>query len=276
MHRTLITSALLLATLTTLVGCDKVQARVELKKGNAFYKDEAYASALKQFQEGLRLDPDATFAWRSVGLTALALYRPGDESAKNVEYGRTATDAFEKYLADYPDDQKVRDYLLSTYVNAKQYDKALAYLDRRTQEAPAEAAGAQKLKVQILTQAGRLEDAWAMVQKTPGAGQAEALYTIGVNAWSKVYNDPTLDTINRTELVDLGLKALDEALQKKPDYFEAMVYTNLLLRQKANLQSDANLRAQYIAQADEWKAKAQDLAARNKKLAAEKAAAAKS
>jgi tetratricopeptide (TPR) repeat protein len=270
MHKNLTTLALLLLLLP-LAGCDKVQARVELKKGNALYKDEAYAAALKQFQEGLRLDPGATFAWRSVGLTALALYKPGDETPQNVEYGRVATDAFEKYLEDYPDDDKIREYLLTTYVNAKQYDQAIAYLDRRAQEAPAQANNIQQLKVTILTQAGRLEDAWQMVQSSPGAAQAESLYTIGVNAWSKVYNDPALDTAQRTALVDLGLEALKQAMAKKREYFEAMVYTNLLYRQKANLQSDPTLRAEYLDQASQWQQRA--LALRNKRLEEEKKAA---
>ena len=270
MHKTLTTLALFLAVLP-LAGCDKVQARVELKKGNVLYKDEAYAAALKQFQEGLRLDPGATFAWRSVGLTALALYKPGDETPKNVEYGRTATDAFEKYLADYPDDEKIREYLLTTYVNAKEFDRAMQYLDRRAQEAPAEAANIQRLKVTILTQAGRLEDAWQMVQSTPGAAQAEALYTIGVNAWSKVFNDPTLDTAQRAQLVDLGLEALQRAMQKKAEYFEAMVYTNLMYREKAKLTSDPVQRAAFLEQANEWQQKA--LVLRKKKLEEEKKAA---
>jgi tetratricopeptide (TPR) repeat protein len=271
MHRTLTVSALVLLALPTLVGCNKVQARVELKKGNSLYKDEAYTAALKQFQEGLRLDPGATFAWRSVGLTALALYRPGDDSPKNVEYGKTATDAFEKYLADYPDDQKVRDYLLSTYIAAKRYDDALAYLDRRAAEAPAEAGGIQNLKVQIFTQSGRLQEAWQMVQKTRGPQQAEALYTIGVSAWDKAYNDPTLDAVSRAQIVDLGLQALDQSVKLKPDYFEATVYTNLLYREKAKLQTDPGLRAEYLAKADEWQQKA--LALRKKKLDQDKAAA---
>ena len=272
MHKTLTTLAVLLVALPTLAGCNKVQARVELKKGNVLYKDEAYAAALKQFQEGLRLDPAATFAWRSVGLTALALYKPGDVSPKNEEFAKTATEAFEKYLADYPDDNKVREYLLTTYVNDKRYDDALAYLDRRAQEAPAEAENIQKLKVTILTQAGRLEDAWTMVQNAPATAQAESLYTIGVNAWSKVYNDPTIDVANRSRLVELGLQALDQAMKKKDEYFEAMVYTNLLYRQKANLQTDPTLKAEYLAKADEWQQRA--IALRKKKQATDKAPAA--
>ena len=266
MHKTLTLPALVLLVLPTLAGCNKVAARVELKKGNELYKNEQYSEALKQFQLGLERDPDATFAWRSVGLTALALYRPGDESPKNVQYGKTATEAFEKYLADYPRDQKVRDYLLSTYVNSKRYNEALAYLDRRSQEAPLELSNIQQMKLNVLTQAGRLDDAWAFVKQHPEAAKPETYYTLGVAAWDKSYHDSSLDLPTRTQLIDNGLEALGKALTMKPEYFEAMVYTNLLYREKAKIQTDANLRTEYTAKADEFQQKA--LALRKKTMPA--------
>ncbi len=254
---------LLLLALPALTGCNKLEARVQLKKGNELYHNESYTQALEVFQKGLQLDPDATFAWRSVGLTALALFKPGDDSPKNVGYGKTATDAFEKYLIDYPNDKKVRDYLLSTYVNAKRYDEALAYIDRRSQEAPAELPDAGKVKVNILLQAGKLEDAWKLIQQQPASqSKAEALCSIGVTAWGKSYNDATIDHDTREHLVDVGLQSVDQALKIKPDYFEAMVYNNLLFREKAKMEVDPNLRLQYLSQANEWQQKA--LASRKK------------
>jgi tetratricopeptide (TPR) repeat protein len=260
-----------LAVLPALMGCNKLQARVEMKKGNEEYRNESYTKALDQFQKGLKLDPDATFAWRSVGLTALALYRPGDDSPKNVQYGKTATDAFEHYLRDYPNDKKVREYLLSTYVNAKRYDEALAYIDRRALEAPEELPEAGKVKVNILLQAGKLEDAQKLIEQMPPSQQkAEALCSIGVAAWGKSYNDATLDHVTREHLVDVGLQAVDQALKIKPEYFEAMVYNNLLFREKAKMEIDANLRLQYMNQANEWQQKA--LALRKKTAGAKPAA----
>ncbi|HEX7184489.1 MAG TPA: hypothetical protein VF756_21870 [Thermoanaerobaculia bacterium] len=272
MHRrTSILLALLLVA-PFLGGCDKVRARVELKKGNAFYQQESYNKALTQFQEGLELDPGATFAWRSVGLTALALYRPGDLTPQNVEYGRVAIDAFEKYLVDYPDDTKVQEYLMTTYVNAKKYDDALTYIDRRIQSYPEEKQLLERYKVTILTQAGRLGQAAQMAQNAPREQRPEMLYTIGVTAWDKSYNDPSLSPEAREQVVETGLTALKQALDIKPEYFEAMAYYNLLFREKAKLTSDPLKREEYLNNANEWAKKATELRKRQTAQAAKPAA----
>ncbi|MBV8201536.1 MAG: tetratricopeptide repeat protein, partial [Acidobacteria bacterium] len=90
MRRSLVLAVLTLLALPLLAGCQRLQARVELKKGNSLYQQEQYSNALLAYQKGLQLDPADTFAWRSIGLSALALYRPGDDTPKNLQYARTA------------------------------------------------------------------------------------------------------------------------------------------------------------------------------------------
>jgi tetratricopeptide (TPR) repeat protein len=273
MHRpTTYLLALLLLT-PALTGCNKVRARVELKKANALYQQESYSKALPQFQRGIELDPGATFAWRSVGLTALALYRPGDADKQNREYERVAIDAFEKYLADYPDDSRIHEYLLTMYVNSKQYDKALAYIDQQMQATPEKAGELEGMKVNILTQSGRLEQAAQLAQRVPRERRPEILYTVGVSAWDKSFHDPSLDPVTRGKLVDLGLASIKQALDIRPEYFEAMVYYNLLFREKAKLVTDPFQRQTYIDQATEWQQKAVEL--RKKTQAAQQAEQAK-
>jgi tetratricopeptide (TPR) repeat protein len=80
-----------------LSGCSKIKARSEMKEGNRYYKDEAYKDALAQFQKSLVLDPSLAPAWRSVGLAAMALYRPGNDSPETVKYATTAIEAFKNY-----------------------------------------------------------------------------------------------------------------------------------------------------------------------------------
>jgi tetratricopeptide (TPR) repeat protein len=270
MHRSKVVLAVALLALPLLAGCNKLQARAAFKEGNALYQQEQYRQALRQFQKGLELDPDATFAWRSVGLTALALFRPGDESPENQRYAELAIEAFENYLEDYPDNAKVREYLLTIYVQGKRFDDALAYLDRNGD--PTDPAVA-RAKVNILTQAQRYEEAWRVAQRAAATEQPQMLYTIGVATWDQAYRNPALNFEQRNKVVDVGLAALKRALAIKPDYFEAMAYYNLLFREKAKLETDGARRLEYLAQADHWMKKAIEL--RNKQQEAEKKAAKK-
>ncbi|HSU82643.1 MAG TPA: tetratricopeptide repeat protein [Thermoanaerobaculia bacterium] len=272
MQRTLVVSVAALLVLP-LAGCGKIQARAELKKGNSYYTQEQYAKALDYYKQGLQHDPDATFAWRSVGYSALALYRPGDNDPKNQQYATTAIDAFEKYLAENPDDTKIEDYLMATYVNAEKYNEALSFIDRRIQERPAEAGKLEQARVNILTKADRLDEAFKMADKLQGADKAKTLYAIGSTAWDKVYHDPgKLDADGKTRLINLGLDALKQALAVDPNYVEAMVYNGLLYREKSKIDTDGAERLADETTAHDWTEKAKAAMAARKKAADQQAA----
>jgi tetratricopeptide (TPR) repeat protein len=253
-----------LCAIAVLVGgCNKFKARVELKQGNAFYESESYKEALAQFQKGLAIDPGATFAWRSVGLSAMALHRPGVEGEENEQYANTAVDAFTKYLKDYPKDQKVEEYLTTVLINSNRWDEALARLDKTARERPDD-ADVNRAIVTTLLKAGRLEDALAKA-RTPGAKpDAQLLYGIGVAAWGKSYGDPTLDATTRTKVVDLGLDATKQSLDLDPEFFDAMAYYNLLFREKAKLATTFEDAEKLNAEADRWLKKALELREREK------------
>jgi tetratricopeptide (TPR) repeat protein len=253
-----------LLVVAPLVGCNKIQARIELKKGNKFYKDEMYKDALKQFQEGLQLDPAATFAWRSVGLTAMALFKPGVTSAENTKYADLAIDAFQKYLADYPQDRKVEEYLVGMWVNSAQYDKAITYLMKQRQDQP-ENTKFNSAIVNVMIKASRFQDALNFVDNY-GRHDPQLYYMIETQAWSRSYNDPTVTLEDRKQIVDIGLEAAQKAVDARADYMEAMVYYNLLYREKAKLTLDPKEQDALKAKADEWRDKA--LAIRDKQKAA--------
>lgn len=260
MHKCSIAIAVTLLMLPA-AGCNKFKARIQLKQGNEYYANEEYKQALGEFQKGLESDPEATFAWRSVGLSALAMFKPGDESPANQDLARVATEAFEKYLADPENaaDQKVKDYLLSMYINSKQYDKALAFVDQEAQTDPTKAGDAMRSKINILNQADRYDEAVKLGMAFEGKDAPEILYTLGVSAWDKSYNDPKYSLVEREHIVDLGLGATDKALKIKPDYFEAMAYYNLLYREKAKMTTDPAARQAFLDKATEWMQKAIEL-----------------
>jgi tetratricopeptide (TPR) repeat protein len=87
----------------------------------------------------------------------------------------------------------------------------------------------------------------------------EAFYTISTYYWDKAYRDFKLKENEKREYVQKGVEAVDHALQIKPDYMEALVYKNLLLRLQANLEKDPSKQQALIKQADQLRDKAQEL-----------------
>ena len=60
-------------------------------------------------------------------------------------------------------------------------------------------------------------------------------------------------------LVEDGMKALQKAIDLKPDYNEAIAYLNLMYREKADLEADPAARNADIAKANELNEQANNL-----------------
>jgi tetratricopeptide (TPR) repeat protein len=87
----------------------------------------------------------------------------------------------------------------------------------------------------------------------------EAFYTISTYYWDKAYRDFKLRENEKKDFVQKGIDAVDHSLQIKPDYMEALVYKNLLLRLQANMEKDPSKQQALIKQADQLRDKAQEL-----------------
>ena len=87
----------------------------------------------------------------------------------------------------------------------------------------------------------------------------EAYYTIATYYWEKAFRDFNLTDEEKAVHVMGGLEAVDQALNLKDDYMEAMVYKNILLRMQANATTDQEEQAALIAEADELRDQAEEL-----------------
>jgi tetratricopeptide (TPR) repeat protein len=256
MRRVAVTPILLtMAAAVLLSGCNGLRARIELNKGNSYYKNEKYQDALIQFQKGLALDPDLKFAWRSVALSAMVLYRPGVDTPENTQYFNTTVDAFKKYLEAYPHDSKARDYLFATYANAGKYDEVLNYLLADLKKNPGNLQDNKSI-VSIYLRTQRIQEAYDWIVAHIPNADPEPYYLVAVYCWDKANRDPTISPQVRDQFVELGLTSVGKALQMQPEYFDAMVYCNLLYREKAKLQTDEKLKQEYFDKAEEWRNKA--------------------
>ena len=93
----------------------------------------------------------------------------------------------------------------------------------------------------------------------------EAFYTIGTYYWDKAYRDFRLAEPKKKEYGEAGLKAVEKAIQLKPDYMEAITYRGLLLRVLAAVEKDAGRQKELLKDADAMQAQAVEL--RKKKAA---------
>ena len=74
----------------------------------------------------------------------------------------------------------------------------------------------------------------------------EAHYTLATYHWDKASRDFRLSDAQKKELVLEGLRAVDKALEIKPDYIEAMTYKGLLLRTQALVEKDPKKQQELI------------------------------
>jgi TonB family protein len=90
-----------------------------------------------------------------------------------------------------------------------------------------------------------LEIAEALNPTDPAGAQIVATYY-----WDKAYRDHRLLPAEQLQYVMDGIAATDRALALNPDYSDALTYKNLLIRMRANLETDSFLKQQLIAEAD--------------------------
>jgi len=266
-----VTAAILLLAVFALPGCNKLKSKQEIKRGNEFLKAAQYQSALSAYQEALRLDPSEDKLHKHIGIAYMGMYQPGSKHPKDLEYAQKAIDNLKQYVAAYPQDQKVLEYLVSMYLNTERYDDAIAfYQNELLKRNPKDSKAMQSLAM-LYFKKGDFDNGvkWLKERLTVEGNNPEVYYLIGVQAWDRSYNYPDVDPAVRTKIVDDGLTALNKAVEMKPDYFEAISYINLLYREKAKMETDPAKKQEYTDTANKYLQQALEM----RKAAQEKAKA---
>jgi len=151
--------------------------------------------------------------------------------------------------------------LAKIYEDAGAYEEAEKMLQNAKQAKPGDPAVYMTLAGYYNRQ-GRfdktIEALEERAQKEPN--NPEAFYTIATYYWDEAYRDFKLKESEKKAFVGKGVEAVDHALQIKPDYTEALVYKNLLLRLQANMEPNgSDKQKELIKEADRLRDKAQEL-----------------
>jgi tetratricopeptide (TPR) repeat protein len=229
------------------------------KKGEA-ENDAMLTKAVEHYQTAAeRLSASAKQEDKNLGKLALqylvAAYGPDklNDPAK-------AEPVVQRMIQLDPSDSGNYFALAKIYEDAGAYDEAEKVLNQAKSAKPNDPAvymtlaGYYNRQGQFDKTIAALEERAAKEPKNP-----EAFYTISTYYWDEVYRDFRLKDAQKKEFIQKGIEAVDRALQIRPDYQEALVYKNLLLRLEANLEKDPARQQALIKQADQLRDKAQDL-----------------
>ncbi len=248
-----VAAAVLLATTT---GCNKLRARDQLNKGVQAYKAAHYEEATEHFKNAINLDNDLKVAKMYLATVYAQQYVPGVDSPENIRNAQQAIEQYQTVLQSDPKNVTSLKGIAFLYMQQKKFDEAREYYRKAIDADPNDPETYYSLGVTDWTEA--FKDAGDIKSKE-GIKPDDELKGKG--------SQKICDQLKTKDgpLIDEGIKMLQEAVDKRQDYDDAMVYLNLLYRRRANDMTcdDAEARAQLVKTANEWSDKA--MAARKKK-----------
>lgn len=242
-HRAL--ALTLAAALVAATGCKQtiknLKANYNVKQGNQLYRAGDHLKAIDFYKKAIRLNPDFPLPYYDTALCYMALYKPGSKHPKDQEYLQGAIDYFKKFLRLEPRNEEAKSFLLTVYLQGERYDDAAAGFEKELNAKQGDPQAASQIMQRlgmIYAKKGEFETSleWYRKRADLDKNSPEALYTIGVLCWNKVYHQGAdLDNDQRSHLIDMGMDYLKRAVSMRQDYFEAVTYVNLLYREKAKV-----------------------------------------
>jgi tetratricopeptide (TPR) repeat protein len=245
--------AVIAAAVAAGAGCDKLRARDKLNKGVQAYRNAQFDIAIEDFKQAKELDPSLTNAQLYLATAYASQYVPGAPSQENINNGNQAVAEFKNILEKDPNNLSAIDGIGSILYNmgSTPYDEK-----------------------KILESKSYHEKHIALAPNDP-----EPYYWIGVIDWALAFraNRDMREEYNKSakakkqikesdplppalaeqftqklgSTVDEGISKLQQAINLKPDYDDAMAYLNLLYRQKADMESSPQAREADLQQADD-------------------------
>lgn len=266
-------------TLVSVVGCTSLRTRVHMSQGNKLYKAQKYEEAIEEYKKILSFDPNNWPANYQIAMSYLVMYHPGSTHPKDIEYCDKSTAEFEKLMTlkapDPETEERIRTYYIALLRSAERTEKVIAFYDEQLKQDPRNTTLIGQL-AEIYAKKGDFDNALKYYQKRTEVDpqNKEAWYTIGVVCWERVKNaGPTLPVEDVEKILQTGLDAMDKALAIDKDYFDALVYTGLLYRQRSSslaAQMKNEEAGAAMDKAEEYKARAQEIGKKRMAAAAAK------
>lgn len=159
-----------------------------------------------------------------------------------------------------PNDSSNYFALVKLYEDNGRYEDAEGVFEKATQARPNDAEVYMQMAGYYNRQ-GEFERTIAALTKRTELepNNPEAFYTMSTFYWDKAYRDFRLSDTEKKEFIQKGVDATDKALAINPEYADALVYKNLLLRLQANAEKDVARQKALISEADQLRDRAEEL-----------------
>ncbi len=209
------------------------EARENLNQGIKAFTEQKYNEAAQFFEQAIRLDPQFEIARMYLAIAYTSQFIPGSPDPKGEEMAYKAIDTFKKLVENATNSASpnVKNSMLSIaslYYQLKKYAESKQWCDRLLETDPQNAEAHYRIAVLAFDY---------------------SLGKTGVQGELVPSMSPDERTITQAA-IDEGLDSLEKALKIRPDYFDALEFQNLLLREKAKMEEDENVRNELIHQAD--------------------------
>ena len=233
--------------------------------------------AIEHYELSLEVNTLETPSLEAVRVTALGALT-GIYSDPPVEDFEKALQYAEELVKDNPDDTKNMYAMANLYEKFDRVDEAEATYLRVVRDNPEDAKACGALSAfynkplwdrdgNVWTEesegarASRFEDAIQTMEHcaTLDPNDPSGYYKVATFHWDKAYRDHSLNEKEKNEYADLGIEAVDEALEIQPDYWEAIITKGLLFRVKAQVAPTRGDRKTYLEQATILQKQALDL-----------------
>jgi tetratricopeptide (TPR) repeat protein len=237
-------------------GCDKLKSRDHINQGIAAFKSAKYSDAVEHFKQAAALDPTNNNAVVYMATAYFAQWIPGAESPENKEYADRAKEGFLKALDTDPNDKTVLKYLgamaysqastlpadqkLAKFDEAEQWYKKLIALDSQDKEAYYYLAVIDYYRFHPAL----------MLAKVDAHMRPEEAGMLKDRKVREALNAKFSSTL------DDGINNANKALGIDQEYDDAMVYLELLIRDKATLLDNKDEFTKQEQVADNWLDKA--------------------
>jgi len=235
-----------------LSGCSKLQARDDLNKGVAEFKNGQYDKAVEFFKQAKDLDPSLLNARLYLATAYASQYIPGAPSEENMRHGNEAIQEYNGVLEMDPNNISAIDGLASIDYQMggqpfepKKFEESKSYHQKHIALKPQDP--------QPYYSIGVID--WALAYR----GNTEMRAEYNRNNVKKQVQDtaPLPPDVRKAyaekydALVEEGIKSLKSAIEINDKYDDAMTYLNLLYRRKADIVESAGERDALLKQADD-------------------------